>query len=147
MANTTTWLTTSESMAVSTFFYEDSGTDGLDPSNYTTMVFIHGIGFNGGEGMLQVVPGPKEEAALFMSSDLEDGKRFLRLAGLQIARFLLEFAAVQGIPKYNKEKKRGGIVLNGLSLGTLYSQAVLSALDSLTTEELGQLETYLHAIL
>ncbi|KAI6130894.1 hypothetical protein EDD17DRAFT_1756216 [Pisolithus thermaeus] len=150
------------------FFYEDSGTDGLDPSNYTTMVFIHGIGFNGAvfrklfpfgpdhnyrivslyrRGYAPSSPWTKEEAAIFMSSDLEDGKRFLRLAGLQIARFLLEFVAVQGIPKYNKEKKRGGIVLNGLSLGTLYSQAVLSALDSLTTEELGQLETYLHAIL
>lgn len=150
------------------FFYEDSGTDGLDPSNYATMIFIHGTGFNGAvfrklfpfgpdhnyrivslyrRGYAPSSPWTAEEVALFMSPDLEDGKEFLRLAGLQIAKFLLEFAALQGIPKYNRVKKTGGIVLNGLSLGTLYSQAVLSALDSLTTEEIGQLETYLHGIL
>ncbi|KIO11073.1 hypothetical protein M404DRAFT_127994 [Pisolithus tinctorius Marx 270] len=150
------------------FFYEDSGTDGLDPSDYTTMVLIHGLGFNGAvfrklfpfgpshnyrivslyrRGYAPSSPWTEEEVALFSSSDLEDGKKFIRLAGLQITRFLLGFAASQGIPKYDKEKKTGGIVLNGWSLGTFYSQAVLSVLDSLTTEELGQLETYLWAIL
>ncbi|KAI5994488.1 Alpha/Beta hydrolase protein [Pisolithus albus] len=150
------------------FFYEDSGTDGLDPSNYTTIVFIHGMGFNGAvfrklfpfgpnhnyrivslyrRGYALSTPWTEEEVALFTSSDSEDGIKFLRLAGLQIARFLLGFAAAQGIPKYDKEKDTGGIVLHGWSLGTLYSQAVLSALDTLTTEELGQLETYLHAVI
>ncbi|KAI6141790.1 hypothetical protein BKA82DRAFT_7225 [Pisolithus tinctorius] len=150
------------------FFYEDSGTDGLDSSDYTTMVLVHGMGFNGAvfrklfpfgpshnyrivslyrRGHAPSSPWTEEEVALLTSSDLEDGKKFIRLAGLQIAKFLLGFAASQGIPKYDKEKKTGGIVLNGWSLGTVYSQAVLSALDSLTIEELGQLETYLHAII
>ncbi|KAI6020201.1 hypothetical protein PISMIDRAFT_93384 [Pisolithus microcarpus 441] len=150
------------------FFYEDSGTDGLDPSNYTTIVFIHGMGFNGAvfrklfpfgpnhnyritslyrRGYAPSSPWTEEEVALFTSSDSEDGNKFLRLAGLQIARFLLGFAASQEIPKYDKEKDIGGIVLHGWSLGTLYSQAVLSALDSLTAEELGQLENYLHAVI
>ncbi|KAI6130895.1 Alpha/Beta hydrolase protein [Pisolithus thermaeus] len=150
------------------FFYEDSGMDGLDPSNYTTIVFIHGTGYNATvfrklfpfgpnhnyrivslhrRGYAPSSPWTEEEVALFTSSDLEDGKKFLRLAGLQIARFLLGFAASQGIPKYDKEKDTGGIVLHGWSLGTLFSQAVLFALDGLTTEELGQLENYLHAVI
>lgn len=150
------------------FFYEDSGTDGLNPSDYTTMVWIHGLGFNGAvfrklfpiapsrnyrivslyrRGYAPTSPWTKEEVELFTSSDLEDGKKFLHLAGIQIAKFLLEFASSQGIPKYNREEKTGGIVLNGWSLGALYPHAMLAALDGLTTKELGQLETYLHAIL
>lgn len=150
------------------FFYEDSGTDGLDPSEYTTIVLIHGWGFNGAvfrklfpfgpehnyrivslyrRGYAPTSPWTKEEVALFMSSDLEAGKEFLRLAGLQIAKFLLEFAASQEIPKYDKKRKTGGILLTGWSLGALYPHTVLAALDGLTTEELGRLETYLHAVL
>ncbi|KAI6038658.1 hypothetical protein EDC04DRAFT_3019724 [Pisolithus marmoratus] len=75
------------------FFYEDSRTDGLDPSNYTTMIFIRGTGFNGAVFRKLFPFGPDhnyriaEEVALFMSPDLEDGKEFLRLAGLQIANW------------------------------------------------------------
>lgn len=31
------------------FFYEDSGTSGLNPNSYTTLVLIHGLAFTGGE--------------------------------------------------------------------------------------------------
>ncbi|KAI6107801.1 hypothetical protein EDD16DRAFT_1620058 [Pisolithus croceorrhizus] len=149
------------------FFYEDSGADGLDPSEYTIIVFIHGMGFNGAvfrklfplgpkhnyrivslyrRGYAPTSPWTKEEEALFTSSDLEAGKEFLRLAGLQTAKFLLEFSVSQEIPKYDKERKTGGILLIGWSLGALYPHAMLAALDGLTIEELGQLESYLHAV-
>ncbi|KAI6126642.1 hypothetical protein F5141DRAFT_348466 [Pisolithus sp. B1] len=149
------------------FFYEDSGADGLDPSEYTTIVLIHGLGFNGAvfrklfpfgpehnyrivslyrRGYAPTSPWTKEEEALFTSSDLKAGKEFLRLAGLQTAKFLLGFAVSREIPRYDKERKTGGILLIGWSLGALYPHAMLAALDGLTTEELGQLESYLHAV-
>ncbi|KAI6126645.1 hypothetical protein F5141DRAFT_1209926 [Pisolithus sp. B1] len=117
------------------FFYEDSGTDGLDPSNYTTIVFIHGTGYKATvfrklfpfgpnhnyrivslhrRGYAPSSPWTEEEVALFTSSDLEDGKKFLRLAGLQIAK-----------GRYSRKPSS--------SLWT-----------GLTTEELGQLENYSH---
>ena len=166
------------------FYYEDSGTNGLDPSDYTTMVFIHGMGFNGCKsswfrcscyphswpavfrrmfpfgpshnyrlislyrrGYAPSTPWTEAEIALYKSTDAEDGKKHLRLAGLQIARFLLQFATSQTIPKYNEERKTGGIHLVGWSLGTLYLQAILANLDGLATEELRVLEGYLRTIL
>ena len=37
------------------FYYEDSGTDGLGLSDYSTVVLIHGMGFNGGGFSFTVV--------------------------------------------------------------------------------------------
>ncbi|KAL4067414.1 Alpha/Beta hydrolase protein [Scleroderma yunnanense] len=150
------------------FYYEDSGTNGLDLSNYTTVVFIHGMGFNGAvfrrmfpfasshnyrlvcpyrRGYTPSTPWTDEEVALYKSADVEDGKKHLRLAGLQIARFLVQFAASQSIPKHNEEQKTGGIILIGWSLGTLYLNATLANVDGLVAEELEALKSYLHAVI
>ena len=170
------------------FYYEDSGTDDLDLSDYSTVVLIHGMGFNGGEFSLIVIyvlisnlffsspaifrkmfpygpshnyrlvslyrrgyapssPWTEGEVSLYKSSNAEDGKKHLRLAGLQIARFLLEFATSQGIPKHNEARKTGGIHLIGWSLGTMFLQAVLANLDGLAAEELDLLEGYLRTFL
>ncbi|KAG6330794.1 hypothetical protein ID866_8295 [Astraeus odoratus] len=150
------------------FFYEESGTSGLDLSNYTTVVFVPGMGFNGAifrklfpfgpshnyrlvslyrRGYIPSSPWTEAEISLLNSADPEDGKSYFRLAGLQIAKFLLEFAASQAIPKYNEENQTGGVFLVGWSMGMMYPQAMLANLDALTNEELHGLETYLRAIM
>ncbi|KAI5994489.1 Alpha/Beta hydrolase protein [Pisolithus albus] len=147
------------------FFYEESGLSGLDPTNYTTVVLVHGMGFSGAvfrklfpfgaEHNYRIVslyrrgyglstPWSEEELGLLQSSDGEDHKAYLRLAGLQIIKFLLTFAASQSIPRYSKEQKTGGLILLGWSLGVAYSNGALANLDALTTEELRDLESYLH---
>jgi len=98
-------------------------------------------------GYAPSTPWTEAEAALYKSTDAKDGKKHLRLAGLQIARFLLQFATSQAIPKYNEERKTGGIHLVGWSLGTIYLQGILANLDSLATEELHALEGYLRTVL
>ncbi|KIK27223.1 hypothetical protein PISMIDRAFT_22191 [Pisolithus microcarpus 441] len=133
------------------FFYEESGLNGLDPTNYTTVVFIHGMGFSGvslyrrGYGLS--TPWSEKELDLLQSSDKEDHKAYLRLAGLQIVRFLLTFAASQSIPRYSKEQKTGGVILLGWSIGGAYSNAALANLDALATEEFRDLESYLHTVI
>lgn len=150
------------------FFYEESGLSGLDPTNYTTVVFIHGMGFSGAvfrklfpfgaEHNYRIVslyrrgyglstPWSEKELDLLQSSDKEDHKAYLRLAGLQIVRFLLTFAASQSIPRYSKEQKTGGLILLGWSIGGAYSNAALANLDALATEELRDLESYLHTVI
>ncbi|KAI6018352.1 hypothetical protein EDC04DRAFT_3118620 [Pisolithus marmoratus] len=149
------------------FFYEESGLSGLDPTTYTTVVFIHGMGFNGAvfrklfpfgiehnyrlvslyrRGYGSSTPWSAKELALLQSSDDADHKEYLRLAGLQITKFLLTFAASQSIPKYVEERKTGGIILIGWSLSAVYLNAALVSLDALTAEELRDLESYLHAV-
>ena len=91
-------------------------------------------------------PWTGAEAALY-KSDAENGKMHMRLAGLQITRFLLEFATSQGIPKHNEARKTGGIHLIGWSLGAMFLQAVLANLDGLAAEELDLLEDYLRTFL
>lgn len=150
------------------FFYEESGLSDLDPTNYTTVVFIHGMGFNGAvfrrlfpfgaEYNYRIVslyrrgyglgtPWSGKELELLQSSDNEDHKEYLRLAGQQIVRFLLTFATSQSIPKYAKAQRPGGIILIGWSIGGAYSNAALANLDALATEELRDLESYLHTII
>ncbi|KIO11083.1 hypothetical protein M404DRAFT_994761 [Pisolithus tinctorius Marx 270] len=149
------------------FFYEESGLSGLDPTNYTTVVFIHGMGFNGAvlrklfpfgaehnyrvvsvyrRGYGSSTPWSEKELELLQSSDNNDHKEYLCLAGLQIVGFLLAFAASQSIPKYAKEQKTGGIILIGWSFGAVYPNAALTTLDALTTDELRDLESYLHTV-
>ncbi|KAI6130896.1 Alpha/Beta hydrolase protein [Pisolithus thermaeus] len=150
------------------FFYEESGLSGLDPTNYTTVVFIHGMGFNGAvfrrlfpfgaEHNYRIVslyrrgyglstPWSGKELDLLQSSDKEDHKEYLRLAGVQVVRFLLTFVASQSIPRYAKEQKTGGLILIGWSIGGGYSNAALANLDALATEELRDLESYLHTVI
>ncbi|KAI6141785.1 hypothetical protein BKA82DRAFT_20603, partial [Pisolithus tinctorius] len=123
-------------------FYEESGPSGLDPTNYITVVFIHDVGFNGastGGGYGSSTPWSEKELELIQSSDNNDHKEYLHLAGLQIVRFLVTFIASQSIPKYANEQKTGGTILIGWSL-------VLCSLDALTTEELRDLESYLRTV-
>ncbi|KAI5998909.1 hypothetical protein F5J12DRAFT_895300 [Pisolithus orientalis] len=129
------------------FFYGDSGFNGLDPTNYTTVGFIHDMGFNGAV-FRKLFPFGTEHnyrvvslyrRGVWIHSDNNDHKEYLHLACLQIVRFLVTFIASQSIPKYANEQKTGGTILIGWSL-VLYSP------DALTTEELRDLESYLHTV-
>lgn len=89
-------------------------------------------------------PLTEEELALLQSSDAESQKKYMGLLGLQIARFILGFAASQALPAYDAENKSGGIVLLGWSLGGLFLNTVLANLDGLAADELHNLDSLLH---
>ncbi|KAG1739908.1 uncharacterized protein EDB91DRAFT_1134421 [Suillus paluster] len=146
------------------YYYFDSG---AVPGNiYTTFVFIHGMGFNGGvfrklfplaaAHNLRIVSLYRRDydpTTSFRDADLagpisgtvEGQEGFLRNQAVDIAIFLVTFAREQNIPP--AQGTSGGIALIGWSLGSLFTHAVVAYLDALPSNIISDLERYLHTML
>ncbi|KAH7913177.1 hypothetical protein BJ138DRAFT_670150 [Hygrophoropsis aurantiaca] len=144
-----------------TYFYEDSGA--VPGEVYTTLVFVHGLGFNGGvfkklfplasSNKLRIVSIYRRnypQTSAFTTSDFEDMSKpddtFLRKQGLEITKFLLAYARNEKIPPVQQELGTGGIILAGWSLGTVHAVSVLAYLSELPKPMLETLGQYLHTV-
>lgn len=157
-------LTTSDGVSYS---YVDSGE--VPGNTYTTLVFIHGMGFNGGI-FRKLVPlaavrnlrivslyrrdyNPttsfRDADLAGLASDTAEGQEdFLRSQAVEIATFLVTFAREQRIPPAPLEgaSGTGGIALIGWSLGSLHTHAVVAYLDAMPSSILSDLGKYLHTM-
>ncbi|KAG2141235.1 hypothetical protein DEU56DRAFT_795856 [Suillus clintonianus] len=155
-----------ESLRVSdnvSYYYFDSGN--VPGNKYTTLVFVHGMGFNGGvfrklfplaaAHRLRIVSLYRRDykpttsfrdadLAGIVSGTVEGEEGFLRSQAVDIATFLVMFAREQHIPP--AEGTSGGIALMGWSLGSLLTHAVLAYLDALPSNILSDLGKYLHTM-
>ncbi|KAG1768490.1 hypothetical protein EDD22DRAFT_949438 [Suillus occidentalis] len=157
-------LTTSDGVSYS---YVDSGE--VPGNTYTTLVFVHGMGFNGGVFRklvplaavrnLRIVSLYRRDynpTASFRDADLaslnsgtvEGQEDFLRSHAVEIATFLVTFAREQRIPPVPLEGASGpgGIALIGWSLGSLHTHAVVAYLDAMPSSILSDLGKYLHTM-
>ncbi|KAH7928839.1 hypothetical protein BV22DRAFT_1044343 [Leucogyrophana mollusca] len=145
------------------YHYKDSGAP--DSEAYTTLVFIHGMGFNGGafKKILSIAASQKcrvvslyrrdyapttpfrdDERALLQQG--ADHESFIRKQGVEIAQFLLAFIRANDIPSTNSGLGEGGVVLVGWSLGAVHAHAMFAYLDALPEEEAAELAHYLHTV-
>jgi len=155
-----------ESLTISdgvSYYYFDSGD--VPGKTYTTLVFVPGLGFNGGvfrklfplaaAHRLRIVSLYRRDynpTTSFLDADLaglvsrtvEGQESFLRTQAVDIATFLVNFARKQHIPL--AEGTSGGIALVGWSLGSLHAHAVVAHLDALPPSVLSDLEQYLHTV-
>jgi pimeloyl-ACP methyl ester carboxylesterase len=155
-----------ESLTVSdgvSYYYLDSGH--IPGNTYTTLVFVPGMGFNGGvfrklfplasAHRLRIVSLYRRDynpttsfsdvdLAGLVSRTVEGQESFLRNQAVDIATFLVMFAHEQRIPL--AEGTRGGIALVGWSLGSLLTHAVVAHLDALPYDVLSDLEKYFHTM-
>lgn len=155
-----------ESLSISdavSYYYFDSGD--IPGNTYTTLVFIPGMGFNGGVfrklfplaavHRIRIVSLYRRDynpTTSFRDADLaglvsrtvEGQEGFLRSQAVDIATFLVMFAREQHIPL--AEGTSGGIALMGWSLGSLHTHAVMAHLDALPHNVLSDLEKYLHTV-
>ncbi|KAF8437537.1 hypothetical protein L210DRAFT_3545965 [Boletus edulis BED1] len=150
------------------YTYLDSGPPA--PSDYTTWVFVHGMGFNGAilkkllplahAHNLRIVSlyrrgySPSsgfrddELAVIGSQKKIDEAELFFRAQGGEIARFLVRFATDQCIPMANPSSPNaGGITLIGWSLGGIHALALLAYLDELPEDTQSTLQKYLHTIL
>ncbi|KAG1726060.1 uncharacterized protein EDB91DRAFT_1229168 [Suillus paluster] len=146
------------------YYYFDSGA--VPGNTYTTLVFIHGMGFNGGvfrklfplaaAHRLRIVSLYRRDydpTTSFRDADLagltsgtaEGQEGFFRSQAIEIATFLVTFARQQNISP--AQGTSGGIALIGWSLGSLFTHAVVAYLDALPSDVLSDLEKYLHTML
>ncbi|KAG1800612.1 uncharacterized protein BJ212DRAFT_1400214 [Suillus subaureus] len=153
-------LTTSDDVSYS---YFDSGE--VPGNTYTTLVFVHGMGFNGGVfrklfplatvRRLRIVSLHRRDynpttsfrdvdLAGLASGTMEGQEEFLRSQAVDIATFLVTFAREQRIPP--AQGASGGIVLIGWSLGSVPVHAVVAYLDALPSSILSDLGKYLHTM-
>ncbi|KAG2039745.1 hypothetical protein BDR03DRAFT_893622 [Suillus americanus] len=153
-------LTTSDDVSYS---YFDSGE--VPGNTYTTLVFVHGMGFNGGvfrklfplatARRLRIVSLYRRDynpttsfrdadLASLASGTVEGQENFLRSQAVDIATFLVTFAREQHIPP--AQGASGGIALLGWSLGSLHTHAVVAYLDALPSSILSDLGKYLHTM-
>ncbi|KAG6828085.1 hypothetical protein H0H92_009313 [Tricholoma furcatifolium] len=142
-------------------FYSDSGAP-LNSSDYTTVVILHGSGFNGQNltklhayahalNLRTVIPNRRDYAGStpYTAEDLEDlnsgRSAFLDRIGIQLAQFLLWFIKQYRVPKLSNDRQKGGIVVMGWSLGNTSALTVFSdKIRRLLGDEMyGVLEEYL----
>ncbi|KAJ7058720.1 hypothetical protein C8F01DRAFT_990008 [Mycena amicta] len=129
-------------------FYTDSGAPQKDPYTYTTMLMLHGTGFNG-ESMnrlhdhahthnLRIILWNRRDyrgSTPYTDIELEDlrtgNKLHFDKQALQIASFFEHLIDVERIPMLSADRKRGGIILGGWSMGVATGLALLAAQDVL----------------
>ncbi|KAF8549454.1 hypothetical protein OG21DRAFT_1515173 [Imleria badia] len=163
-------LTAFKSLRVFDFDYTylDSGPPAS--SNYTTWVFLHGLGFNGGilEKLLPLAHAHNlrivsinrrgyppssgfqdvELVGIGMGKKIEEAEPFFRAQGTEIATFLAQFATAEGIPPSDPNNPTsGGVVLIGWSLAGRHVLAVLAYFDTFPEDTQSTLRKYLHTIL
>ncbi|KAF8437541.1 hypothetical protein L210DRAFT_3545979 [Boletus edulis BED1] len=150
------------------YTYLDSGPPAS--SDYTTWVFVHGLGFNGAtlEKLLPLAHAHNlrivslyrrgyspssgfrddELAGIGPQKKIDEAEPFFRAQGSEIAMFLVRFATDQCIPMANPSSPNtGGITLIGWSLGGIHVLALLAYLDELPEDTQSTLQKYLHTIL
>ncbi|KAL1740845.1 Alpha/Beta hydrolase protein [Schizophyllum fasciatum] len=143
------------------FYYTDSGAP-LSPT-YTTIVIIHGHTWHSAvfdrvlplarAHNLRLVcvnrrlypgstPYTPEEAAEIAS---DDPSRVLASQGVLLARFIARLPAALQLPR-PRHGRAGGMMLAGWSLGTLFVQLTLSAIDAVDEATRNILRTYVRGI-
>ncbi|KAG7087823.1 hypothetical protein E1B28_013762 [Marasmius oreades] len=123
-------------------FFTDSGPP-PDSDDYTTLVILHGSGFNGfGFEKFHIVahslnlrtviwnrrgyPGSTPYTDLELG-DLKQGRKiFMERIGRQLGEFLKQFIKKENIPKATRDRTAGGIALMGWSMGNSSIMALFS---------------------
>ncbi|TFK68101.1 alpha/beta-hydrolase [Pluteus cervinus] len=143
--------------------YEDSGA--VPGVAYTTLILVHGMGFNGGvfKKLHPIAPAHKfrtvainrrdyaptspftEDERKLLTAGGESHRRHLRNLGLELAQFIDKFATENDLPPAT-ESGEGGVVPLGWSLGGLNIHAFLSALDEVDDDILARLNKWIRAL-
>ncbi|KAF8892407.1 hypothetical protein CPB85DRAFT_1482421, partial [Mucidula mucida] len=139
-------------------FYIDS--DPIrDSMHYKTIIIFHGSAFTGytfhrlllmaAANKLQlVIPNRHDYAGStkYHNDDLQslrEGKReFLELLGLETITFLVWYIKTNGIPKLSADRKSGGLVTIGWSLGASTPLAMLAYPDLIPKELYSAIKPY-----
>ncbi|KAF8643345.1 hypothetical protein AX16_009074 [Volvariella volvacea WC 439] len=155
------YLSTSNSVK---FAYLDSGSR-QKSSTYTTLVFVHGDGFNAGvyTNLLPIAsdygfrivalnrrdypPTTALSAAELapLSQGVAGELAFFRERGKELGLFLDAFIQKNNIPAARSDRT-GGIVLVGWSLGCMFTHAFLANPDVFTSTILARLNKYVHTV-
>ncbi|KAG8217138.1 hypothetical protein J3R82DRAFT_5196 [Butyriboletus roseoflavus] len=149
------------------YAYLDSGAPASP--NYTTWVFVHGMGFNAAvlEKLLPLARAhdlrivsinrrgytpssgfqDNELTGIGSGKKIEDTEPFCRAQGVEIATFLVNFATEQGIPLADPDSRTGGIALIAWSLAGIHATALLAYIGEAPEDTQSTLQKYLHTIL
>ncbi|KAJ7773854.1 hypothetical protein B0H16DRAFT_1304083 [Mycena metata] len=141
--------------------YTDSGAP--NTSDYTTMVVIHGTGFNG-YSMVQLHEyAPKHNLRTILCnrrhyhgttkyseeelSELKAGSKCIQdKLGLQTAWFLEHFVKNEGITKVTADRRGGGVILMGWSFGNATTLAILADPEVIPRPVYETIEPYLRSL-
>ncbi|TFK53396.1 hypothetical protein OE88DRAFT_1655507, partial [Heliocybe sulcata] len=147
------------------FYYEDTG----PPSNataYTTLLIVHGTSYHSAifhklfpyaaSLNLRLVllnrrdypgttPTSQEETARIRSPDVDIQREALRDLGLELARFVIWYTKVSGIPPISQEdgEKEGGLAVIAWSSGNATCCSMVANLEFLSDKEQGTMRAYL----
>ncbi|TFY81665.1 hypothetical protein EWM64_g2344 [Hericium alpestre] len=137
---------------------------------YTTLVIVHGSGYNSGifkpmfvhaaaHGLRLVTvnrreypnstPLPDHELAMMRGGDIEAGKIFLRRRSLEVGQFLKWFLQKETISPISTSaggKDEGGLVLLGWSSGWVHIAPLLAYADELPDDIVNALTPYLKGL-
>lgn len=131
-------------------FYSDSGSPN-DSGNYSTLLIIHGSGYNGHGFQRMQAAGIKQNIRTFtinrpeyagstkytdaqIQEIVEGRKVFLDRFQLQLAHLLNLIISEAKVPQFDKSKKTGGIVIMGWSLGASFGLTLLGDPDIIPRE-------------
>ncbi|KLO13273.1 hypothetical protein SCHPADRAFT_997491 [Schizopora paradoxa] len=152
---------------MSVFAYDDSGAP-VDTVNYTTLVILHGTGFNknifkkllplGPKYQIRVVvlnrrgypgstPFTDEELRSLDSPDEHAHEMFFNARAQELAEFLADFAIRERLPKPNANCSTGGIALMGWSSASSYALCLLSHAPGIAGSTRKRLEPFLRSVI
>ncbi|KAJ7041541.1 hypothetical protein C8F04DRAFT_1300951 [Mycena alexandri] len=141
--------------------YTDSGA--LNTSDYTTMIVIHGTGFNGyalaqlhayaQKYNLRIVLCNRRHyhgSTKYSEEELAEltvgSKCFQDKLGLQTAWFLEHFVKNEGTPKVTADRRAGGVILVGWSFGNATTLALLADPEVIPQPVYETVEPYLRSL-
>ncbi|KIM42184.1 hypothetical protein M413DRAFT_444643 [Hebeloma cylindrosporum] len=144
-------------------FFTDSGPI-KSSEDYTTLVIFHGSAFTGNtfhkllplgaaHNIRLVILNRRDYAGSTKYSDenlkdLQAGdKSFMERLALEVKHFLLWFIDTHNIPKITADRKSGGFVLMGWSMGNVTALSILGYQDVVGNEAYQRLEPYLRQLI
>ncbi|KAG6825948.1 hypothetical protein H0H92_001758, partial [Tricholoma furcatifolium] len=149
--------------------YLDSGTPSSSASVYTTIVAIHGMCFSNliferilpiacNKGARFVAPNRRqypgstpyssEELDIVLTGATDVVKESqLQQRGMEMGRFIDELILTSGLPPISADKKSGGIILLGWSLGSALALATLASAHNLPAETQVRLGSYIRSVI
>ncbi|KAJ7135835.1 Alpha/Beta hydrolase protein [Mycena epipterygia] len=141
--------------------YTDSGAP--DTASYTTLVVLHGSGFNG-DGFVRLHDHARSNnlriivwnrrgyrgSTKYTDKELDDlragRKVFQDRLALQTARFLEHFIDLENTPHLAADRKTGGFILMGWSFGTATTLALFSDRKVIPEELYNKVEPYIMSL-
>jgi len=143
-------------------FFVDSGAV-PNSRNYTTVILVHGSGVNGrtlyhlvpyaaASNIRLIIPNRRDYAGSTPYTDqeleaLKNGQdSAMENIAKEMARLCRWFIEMQSLPKISSDRKNGGIVLMGWSLGNATTISLFGWPDAIGKEALGLLEGYIRKL-